>query len=189
MKLKRLLLIAVLAIVGIIGIFAVIVALQPAEYKITRSATIAAPQSTVFAQVNDYHKWNAWSPWAKLDPNCKYTFSGPDSGVGAVFAWAGNDKVGEGKMTITDSKPNESIRMNLDFIKPFADSCITDFTFKPEGAGTAVTWTMAGHKNFVSKAFCLFMDMDKMVGGDFEKGLASMKALAEAGPTTAPAAQ
>jgi uncharacterized protein YndB with AHSA1/START domain len=167
-------------IVAAAVVFVIVVALQPAAFRITRSATIAAPPAEVFAQVNDFHNWDAWSPWAKLDPACKYTFEGPPSGTGAVFTWSGNDQVGEGRMTITESRPNELIRIQLDFIRPFKSTCTTEFEFKPEGEQTAVTWTMSGEKDFLSKGFCLFMDMDKTVGGDFEKGLAQMKAVTEA---------
>jgi len=163
-------------ILGFIGA----VAAQPNDFRVERRATIAAPAKTVFAHVNDYRKWQAWSPWAKLDPNAKATFEGPASGKGAKFGWKGNDKVGEGRMEITESRPTDLIRMNLEFIKPMAAKNTTEFTFKPEGNGTAVVWTMTGTNNFAGKAFCLVMNMDKMVGGDFEKGLASMKAIAEA---------
>lgn len=171
-----------IGVLAVILIFVVVVALQPADYTIVRTATIKAPPATVFDQVDDFHKWEAWSPWAKLDPNVKNTFEGAASGSGAVFKWAGNDKVGEGQMTILESKPAELIRIKLEFIKPFPDSCATEFTFKPENNQTHVSWTMTGHKNFVAKAVCMFMDMDKMVGGDFEKGLAQMKTVAEAAP-------
>lgn len=159
--------------------FAVVVALQPSSFRVVRSTTIAAAPADVFAQVNDFHNWETWSPWAKLDPAAKNTFEGPSSGTGAIFAWAGNDKVGEGRMTILEARPGELIKIKLEFIKPFESHCITEFTFKPEGDQTAVTWTMSGENNFIGKAFCLFMDMDKTVGGDFEKGLAQMKAAAE----------
>ncbi|WP_020472603.1 SRPBCC family protein [Zavarzinella formosa] len=168
-----------LGLLVVIGIFAVVVAMQPSDYQVTRSATMAAPPSEVFAQVNDFHKWEAWSPWAKLDPSIKMTFEGPAEGAGAIYKWTGNDKVGEGMMKINESKPAEQILIKLDFIKPFESSCDTDFTFKPEGSQTVVTWTMSGKNNFIGKAMCLFMNMDKMVGGDFEKGLANMKAVVE----------
>src|SRR5205823_3997824 len=121
------------------------------------------------------------SPWAKRDPAMRQTYEGATSGAGAVYSWAGNRNVGEGRMTLTESRPNESIRIRLEFLKPFASTADTEFTFKPEASGTLVTWCMTGKKNFASKAFCLFMNMDKMVGGDFEKGLAELKAAAEAG--------
>jgi len=163
----------------IVVVFLVIVALQPAGYQIVRSASISAPPAAVFAQVNDFHNWEAWSPWAKLDPAMKQTYEGAPSGTGAVYSWAGNSKVGEGRMTLTESHPNDLVRIKLDFIKPFASTCTTEFTLKPEGNQTLVTWNMFGRNGFVSKAFCMFMNMDKMVGGDFEKGLASLKSVTE----------
>lgn len=165
----------------IVLLFAGVVAVQPAGYRVTRTARMAAPAGAVFAQVNDFHNWEAWSPWAKLDPAARNSFDGPASGAGAGFAWAGNDQVGEGRMTITESRANELVRIKLDFVKPFASTCTTEFALKPDGDQTAVTWSMSGHKSFLEKAFCLFMDMDKMVGGDFERGLAQIKAIAEAG--------
>ena len=166
--------VAVLAIVLIAGAF------QPAQYRITRSATIAAPAAAIFPEVNDFHRWGDWSPWEKLDPNMKRTFGGPAAGVGTSYAWEGNSEVGAGKMTIAESKPAEVIRIKLEFLKPMPGDCPTEFTFKPEGGATNVTWTMTGEKNYVSKVVCMFMNMDKMVGGDFEKGLAKLKQVAEA---------
>lgn len=169
-------------IAALILLFVVVVAMQPNDFKVSRSATMAATAEVVFAQVNDFHKWNAWSPWEALDPNMKRTFDGSASGTGAVYAWVGNDKVGEGRMTIAESKPSEKIRIDLEFLKPFESKSTAEFTFAPEGGGTKVTWTMFGKNNFIGKAFCLFMNMDKMVGGDFEKGLAQMKSAAEGAP-------
>jgi len=163
----------------IIVVFGIVVVLQPSLFQVTRTANISAPPPAVFAQVNDFHKWEVWSPWARLDPAMKQTYSGAPSGTGAVYEWMGNNKVGEGRMTLTESRPNDLIRIKLEFVKPFASTCTTEFTFKPEGNQTAVTWTMAGHNNFMAKAFSLFMNMDKMVGGDFEKGLAQLKSAVE----------
>jgi uncharacterized protein YndB with AHSA1/START domain len=168
-----------LGIVGFIVVVLVVAALQPADFKITRTATIAAPPADVFAQVNELRKWEAWSPWAKLDPAMKVTYDGPPAGTGASYAWAGNSQVGEGRMTITESRSPELVRMKLEFLKPFAAVNDTEFAFKPETNQTVVTWSMSGKNNFVSKVFCLFMNMDKMVGKDFEKGLAQLKAVAE----------
>ena len=178
--LKKILLVAVLAIVLIVVVFSVVVAMQPAHYQVERSATISAPQAVVFAQVNDFHKWEAWSPWAKIDPAMKTTYSGAQSGNGASYSWVGNSDVGEGRMTITESRPTDAIKIKLEFLKPFAATNATEFSFLPQGDQTAVKWTMSGDKNFMMKAFSLFMDMDKMVGNDFEKGLAQMKTVAEA---------
>jgi len=166
----------------IVVVFVVIVALQPSEFRVVRSATISAPPPAVFAEVNDFHRWEAWSPWAKLDPAAKNSFDGPAAGTGAIFNWSGNNEVGEGSMTITESRPSDLVRIKLDFTKPFEATNTTEFTFKPEGNQTVVTWSMFGTNNFIAKAFCLFNSMDKMVGGQFEKGLASMKSIAEAAP-------
>src|SRR5881296_1615480 len=112
----------------------------------------------------------------------KQTYEGAPAGTGAIYAWAGNNEVGEGRMTLTESRPSDLIRIKLEFMKPFASTCATEFTFKPEGKQTAVAWSMSGENNFVAKAFCLFMNMDKTVGGDFEKGLAQLKSVAETAP-------
>ena len=171
-----------IGLVVVIAGFAAVVALQPADYVITRKATIAAPPAAVFARVNDFHLWEAWSPWEKLDPAMKKTFQGPPAGTGTIYAWTGNDKVGEGRMTLIESRPSDLIRIKLDFIKPLEDTSTTEFAFKGDAKGTEVTWSMSGHKNFISKAFCMFMSVDKMVGGDFEKGLAALKSVVEAPP-------
>lgn len=169
-----------IALVVIVIVFVIVVAMQPTDFRITRSATIAATPEIVFAQVNDFHKWEAWSPWGKLDPAMKQTYEGAPAGTGAIYSWEGNSDVGAGRMTITESRTNEAVVIKLEFIKPFAAVNDTEFNFKPEGNQTAVTWTMSGKNNFMSKAFCLFVNMDKMVGADFEKGLAQMKTVAEA---------
>lgn len=163
------------AVAAVILVFVVVVAMRPSESRIVRTATISSPVSAVFPHVNDLHKWQAWSPWARMDPAAKVTYEGPTEGTGAVFSWAGNNKVGEGKMTLTESRRNELIRFKLDFLKPFAASNIAEFTFKPEGNQTLVTWTMTGKNNFLFKAVGLFMDCDKMVGAQFEDGFANLK--------------
>ena len=166
----------------VILLLVVVIALQPSTYRVERSATMNAPAPAVFAQVNDFHKWNAWSPWAKLDPAMKQTFEGAPAGTGAVYTWAGNSDVGEGRMTINESRPSDLVKIKLEFLKPFAANSDTTFTFQPEGNQTKVTWTMVGDKNFIAKAFGLVMNMDKMIGADFEKGLAQMKSVVEAAP-------
>ena len=170
----------IIALVVILVVFVIIVATRPANFRVTRSTIISAPPAVVFAQVNDFHKWDAWSPWAKLDPAMKQTHEGAPAGVGAIYSWAGNKKVGEGRMTITESRTNELIGIKLEFLKPFAAVNTTEFTFTPVGNQTTVNWSMTGTNNFMAKAFCMFMNMDKMVGGDFEKGLADLKSVAEA---------
>ncbi len=173
---KKILIVLVL----LIAVFAGYIALQPAEFTISRSATINAPASDVFAQVNDFHKWNDWSPWAKLDLKAKNTFSGPDAGKDASFSWASESmKVGEGKMTIVESKPNELIKIKLEFIKPMQAVSPTEFAFKAEGDKTQVTWTMSGERDFMGKAYCTIFRMDKEIAAKFDEGLASMKKIVE----------
>jgi hypothetical protein len=167
----------------VVVLFVVIVALRPSDFRVTRSTSINAPPAGVFPLVNDLHKFQDWSPWAKIDPECKTSFAGPTAGTGAAFSWAGNKKVGEGRMTITATSPAELVRLRLEFLKPFRATNTAEFTFKPEGNHTVVTWSMYGANNFFFKAFGLFIDCDKMCGPDFEKGLAMMKSLAEAAST------
>jgi len=168
-----------LALVIIAIVLDILLLGQPDEFKVVRSATIAAPPATVFEHVNDFHKWEAWSPWAKLDPACNNTYSGAAAGKDAGFAWDGNKKVGAGRMAITESQAAELIRINLEFLRPFKTNNTTEFTFRPQANQTLVAWTMTGKTNFVCKVFGLFMDGDKMMGKDFETGLASMKAIVE----------
>jgi uncharacterized protein YndB with AHSA1/START domain len=164
----------------VIVLFLIVVALQPKEFHVARSANMSAPPSAVFAQVNDFHKWAAWNPWGKIDPAMKQNYDGAPAGVGAVYTWAGNNEVGEGRMTIVESRPSELIRIKMEFFKPFAGMSTAEFSFRPEKEQTVVTWSMAGENNFMAKAVHLFMNMDKMIGGQFEKGLADMKAIVEA---------
>lgn len=168
-----------LTLAVLIGIFLVVAAFQPAEFRVERSVTISSPAAAPFAQINDLHKWLEISPYAKLDPDTRYTFEGPPAGVGASMAWVGNSKVGEGRMKITEVRANELVIMRLDFIKPFASTAMVDFTFNAAGDQTIVTWSMAGQKVFVTKAMGLIMSMDKMLGAQFEEGLASLKTLSE----------
>lgn len=166
-------------LVVLIAAFAGYVTMQPNELHVERTATISAPASDVFAQVNDLHKWDAWSPWAKLDPNAKVGFEGPGAGKGAVFTWSGNDQIGEGRMTVAESRPNELVDLDVAFTKPFENTSNSTFTFKPEGNQTAVTWSMSGHQNFFERAMCIVFRGKQMVGGQMEKGLAQLKAVAE----------
>ena len=169
----------------VIVIFIAVVATRPADFRVERSATIAAPAQALFEQVNDHHNFNKWNPFLKLDPNVKNTYSGPDAGVGAVCAWDGNSDIGAGSATITESKPGELVRMRMDWIRPMAGVAIVDFTFKPEGDKTVVTWAMAGKNGFMGKLVSVFMDCDKMIGPQFEQGLADLGKIV----TTAPAAK
>ena len=164
-----------LGLAAILIVLLVVVAFQPSDFRITRKAVIPAPPAAVFAQINDFHKWQAWSPWARLDPNAKNSFDGPASGVGSKFSWSGNNEVGEGSMKITASKPDESVVMDLVFTKPFTATNLTEFTMKPEGSGTEVTWSMSGKNNFIGKAIGLVINCDKMIGTKFEEGFANLK--------------
>ncbi len=170
----------VLAILGVVlGVAVLVVSQQPDTFSVQRSVIVAAPPSRVFAQVNDLQAWDAWSPWKELDPNARTTISTPSAGKGATSTWAGNDKIGEGNLTILDSRPYELVDIEQVFIRPLAGKARMVFTFTPEGDGTQVTWKMDGTNNFVGKAMCMIVDMDTMLGKDFERGLASMKSIAE----------
>lgn len=153
------------------------ITMQPDEMVVTREMQINAPPGDVFPHVNNLGKWGAWSPWEKRDPNIKITLSGSEEGEGAAYHWIGNKDVGEGKMNIVESIPNEKVVINLEFIKPFRATNTTEFTFTPQDEGTLVTWKMTGKNPFMAKAFSLFMDMDKMIGNDFIEGLTSLKEL------------
>lgn len=177
---RKWLLVVAGVVVALVGVFVLVVAMQPSEYRVERSLTMSAPPEAIFPEVNNLRQWQHWSPWAKLDPNAKNTFDGPSSGEGAVFKWSGNDEVGEGTMTIVESRENEFVSMRLDFVRPFEDTGMSEFTFKPEGDKTTVVWAMHGRQPFMGKLMCLFMDMDAMLGTEFEKGLASLRKIAEA---------
>jgi polyketide cyclase/dehydrase/lipid transport protein len=171
-----------ISLAAIVAVFAGFVAMQPSRFRITRKATISAPAPAVFAQVNDFHKWESWSPWEKIDPALKRTYEGAPAGTGAIYSWAGNSQIGEGRMTIIESRPSDLIRIKLEFMKPFAATHAAEFTFEPEGDQTAVTWSMAGENKFIAKGISLLMNMDKMIGGQFEQGLAQMRSVVEATP-------
>ena len=174
--LKKILLGLAVVLVALCGF----IATRPSTYSVQRSATFKASPDIAFALVNDFHQWGGWLPWGALDPSQKTTFEGAAQGVGARYGWSGNDQVGEGRMLIKESKPDELVRIQLEFIRPFASSSLTTFTFKPEAEGVQVTWEMSGEDDFMGKAFCLVVDRDAMLGKDFDKGLAAMKTLAEA---------
>ncbi len=166
-------------VVALLVVLILLIATRPASFRIERSATVSAPAEIVFAELNDFHEWAKWSPWEKLDAKMQKTYEGPAAGVGSKYHWVGNEQVGEGRMTITDSKPHEHVAIKLEFIKPFAATNDTEFTLKPAADGVGVTWAMSGQNNFMAKAFSLFVNMDEMVGKDFEKGLAELKRISE----------
>jgi len=170
---------ALALLVAALALLAAVIATRPSEFRLERSATVAAPPSVVFAQVSDFGRWAAWSPWEKLDPAMKKTVSGGPGSAGHGYHWTGNDQVGEGRMTVTEARPGERVDIRLEFLRPWQATNATSIATAAEGAGTRVTWTMTGRNGFMMKAVGLFMDMEKMVGSDFERGLASLKAVAE----------
>lgn len=172
-----------IGLLALILLILLVASRQANEFRVERSAIIAAPAAVIFDQVNNFHHWSAWSPWDKMDPNMKRTYTGPDAGVGASYAWSGTGHVGQGSMTITDSQPNALIRIKLEFTKPFKAVNTTEFTFKGDDKQTTVTWAMFGPNNLMAKVMHLFMNMDKMVGGNFADGLAAIKTAAEAKPS------
>jgi hypothetical protein len=165
---------------GLIVVLVIVVALQPAAFRIERSAQIQAPPGVVYAFVNDFHAWQAWSPWAKLDPAMKTTYSGPPQGEGAEYAWSGSDKVGSGRMKIVRAREPSELGIQLQFTAPMQATNMADFTFTPQQGGTHVSWVMTGENGFMGKAFSMIMNMDKLVGSDFERGLGALKQAAEA---------
>lgn len=171
-----------LGVVALIAILLIVVALRPAEFRVERSATIAAPAIDLFEQVNDHRKFAVWNPFMKFDPNVKNTYTGPDSGVGAVCSWEGNNKIGAGSATIVESKPGELVRQRMDWLRPMKGTSTVDFTFKPAGEKTVVTWAMYGKNGFMGKLVSLFMNCEKMVGPQFEQGLAELGKVVAAAP-------
>jgi uncharacterized protein YndB with AHSA1/START domain len=164
----------VIAILAVLG-FA---ASKPNSFSVVRNAGIKAPPEKVLALINDFREWPKWSPWEKLDPAMTKTLSGPPSGAGSIYEWTGNKKVGQGRMEILGVSPSQ-VDIDLQFMAPWKAHNKTVFTLTPEEGGTAVTWTMTGTSPFMFKLMGLFMNMDKMIGNDFEKGLAAMKSAAE----------
>ncbi|MDX2109665.1 MAG: SRPBCC family protein [Verrucomicrobiota bacterium] len=163
-----------LGLVAIIALVLIVAAFQSNELRVKRSASLAATPAALYAHVNDQHKFNAWNPWLKLDPTVKIAYSGPDAGVGSVCSWQGNSDVGAGTATIIESKPGELVRFRMDWKEPMSGTSTVDFTFKPTGDKTVVTWDMYGPQPYLGKLMSLFMDCDKMCGDQFEKGLASL---------------
>lgn len=176
---RKKLLIGLAVLAGVFVTFLGVAAMQPDEMRVQRSLTINAAPEDVFVQVNNLHHWEDWSPWAKLDPEMQETFEGPVAGEGASNSWVGNDEVGEGKMTIVESKPGELVTIKLEFVKPYEATNDVHFTFEPVDGQTKVTWSMQARQNFVCKCFGLFLDMEQMIGQDFDKGLTSLKTVTE----------
>jgi hypothetical protein len=176
--------IAVVSIVGSLLFLAVAVILglaatKPSIFRVERSAPIQAPAERIHPRLADFREWMRWSPWEKVDPALERSYSGAERGVGAVYDWKG-PKAGQGRMEVLASKPPSDLEIKLDFIKPFEAHNLVRFALRPEGAGTRVTWSMEGPSPFAQKVMCVFVDLDKTIGKDFEAGLANLKALAEA---------
>jgi uncharacterized protein YndB with AHSA1/START domain len=172
---KTILLVVILLVAAVL-IFA---ATRPDMFRVQRSASIKAPPEKIFPLINEFDRWGAWSPYEKRDPAMKRTRSGPSSGKGAVYGWEGNSQVGSGRMEITDTAPPSRVVIKLDFLKPFEAHNTAEFTLEPKGDATNVTWAMYGPANYVSKLMGVFMNMDSMIGKDFETGLANLKSIAE----------
>lgn len=174
---------ALLVLAAIVAAFAAYVAVQPRRYTVTREAVIAAPPATVFAHVVDFRKWDAWSPWARRDPAAAVSHSGPAAASGAVFSWAGNADVGVGKMTLLAVRPHEALDIALEFVKPFPGRSDVTFRFTPEGGDTRVVWSITGESGFLARAMCSLATfgrgLDAMIGPDYERGLAGLKAVVE----------
>ncbi len=168
-----------LTLTALLALLLAYAALQPSTFRVERSTTIQAPPAKVFAFLNDFHQFASWSPWQHLDPAMQVTYSGTASGPGAVYSWAGNDKVGAGRMEILRTVPDSQVTIQLDFSQPFEAHNTTEYTVQSAGAGTTVTWAMSGPSPYISKLMGVFFSMDRMIGKDFETGLAQLKAVAE----------
>jgi uncharacterized protein YndB with AHSA1/START domain len=175
--LKVLLVIVAVLVVCVVAVLAY-AATRPDTFTIQRSATIKAPPERVFALLTDFPAWRQWSPWENLDPDLKRTYSGAPNGKGAVYEWEGN-KAGAGRMEILDAPAPQKVTIKLDFRRPFEAHNTAEFTLQPQGDATAITWAMRGQNIFIGKVMSIFVDMDKMVGKDFEKGLQNLKAASE----------
>jgi uncharacterized protein YndB with AHSA1/START domain len=155
-------------------------ATRPDSFTVERKVSISAGPEKIYANIVDFKAWPAWSPWEKLDPKMSKTLGGPESGVGATYAWTGNSDVGKGRMEITDVTPSSKVVVKIDFMEPFESlGNLATFTLVPNGGATDVTWTMAGPSPYVSKLMGVFVSMDKMIGKDFESGLTQLKAASE----------
>ena len=172
---KIVLVVVAVLVVGVL----VVAAVRPDDFSVQRSASIQAPPEKIYPMLADFRQWPAWSPWEKLDPEMKRTLGGPASGPGATYAWQGSSKVGAGRMEIKEVTAPAQVRIQLDFIKPFEGHNVAEFTLAPQGKATQVTWAMRGPSPFVAKLMGIFVDMDQMIGKDFEAGLANLKAGAE----------
>jgi uncharacterized protein YndB with AHSA1/START domain len=168
-----------IAVVVVVGGFLIYAATRPDTFRVERTATIKAPPERIFPLINDFQRWGAWSPFEKKDPAMKRTLSGAPSGSGAVYEWDGNKEIGQGRMEIVESVPPSRVTLKLDFTRPFKAHNIVDFTLEPRGDSTQVTWAIHGPSPFISKVMGIVFNMDKMIGKDFEAGLAALKSVSE----------
>lgn len=169
----------VIIVVAVIAAVLTYAATRPDTLSVQRSTTIKAPPEKVFALINDFHRWGAWSPYEKKDPTMKRVMSDPASGQGASYEWDGNKDIGKGSMRITRSSPPSAITIQLDFVRPFEAHNVVEFTLRPQGDTTEVTWAMHGPSPYITKLMGVFFNMDRMIGKDFEAGLADLKTVAE----------
>ncbi|MGD9723493.1 MAG: SRPBCC family protein [Pirellulales bacterium] len=168
----------VLLVVGILAIVG-LAALKPNTIHVERTLAMHAPPERIFPLISDFHQWRSWSPYENRDPEMQRTYSGAASGTGAVYEWNGNNSVGAGRMEILRSTPPSHVAIQLDFLRPFEGHNTAEFALQPQGDHTSVTWSMHGPARFISKLMSVFLNFDKMIGTDFENGLANMKATAE----------
>jgi len=176
---RKVVLSTLVALVVLVVAFLAFAATKPDTFRVQRATSIKAPPEKIFAFINDFHIWGAWSPYEKLDPAMKRTYSGATNGKAAVYQWEGNSDVGAGRMEITESSPPSRVGIKLDFTKPFQSHNFAEFTLEPRGDSTKVTWAMHGPNLFVGKVMGIFFNMDNMIGKDFETGLANLGAIAE----------
>lgn len=169
----------VIVVVVLIAAVLILAATKPDTFRVQRAASVRAPPEKVFALINDFNRWGDWSPWEKKDPALKRTYGAATSGKGAVYEWEGNKDVGQGRMEIAESVPPSKVTIKLDFVKPFEAHNMVEFTLEPKGDATNVTWAMQGDTPYFAKIIHVFINMDSMVGKDFETGLANLKAAAE----------
>lgn len=177
--LKKIVIVVLLLIAVPLVVILALATTQPDTFRVQRATAIKAPPEKIFPFINDFHAWEAWSPYEKKDPGMKRTLSGAATGKGAIYEWDGDSNVGAGRMEITGSSPSSKVALNLDMIKPLTAHNVVEFTLEPEGDATTVTWSMKGDAPYFAKVIHVFFDMDSMVGTDFEAGLANLKALAE----------
>src|SRR4051812_4305151 len=168
-----------IGIVVLLVIFAIAIATRPKTFRVERSILVSAPADVVFPFINDFHLWNRWSPYEKLDPNLQRTFSGAQAGTGATYEWLGNREAGQGKMVIKESTPSQRVAIDLFFLKPFKSTSLAEFTFAPALGGTKVTWAMSGKNTTAGKAISLVASMDKYLGNSFDEGLGNLKRVVE----------